>query len=190
MSTLQGYRGQRGTSVLVVLVLLSVMLLGGITMARLSESSTMVSGNVTNSDIALQGSEVGLNTALTDLKNLGDALLDSEASTAGKVWYRPTMKTDKSVVSENEAFWDARPSLSVGKGGQFSIRYFVERLCTATPVTTPQTECMLRVRPPEVTPADGEQQVAPPSFKQYRITVRVEAPKQGYTFVQSVATKP
>lgn len=182
-------QGQRGTSVLVVLVLLSVMLLGGVTMARLSESTTLVSGNVSNNEIALQASEVGINAAMANLSAVVN--YDSEATDAatGKVWYTPVMKTDKSVVSETDTFWDARPEVTVGKGSQFKIRYYAERLCTVAAVTNPQAQCLLRVKGYEAADASGGPQITPPSYRQYRITVRVEAPKQGYTFIQSVATR-
>ena len=38
-------RPQRGMTMLVVLVLLSVMLLGGLALARITETSTLASGN-------------------------------------------------------------------------------------------------------------------------------------------------
>ena len=180
---------QRGTSVLVVLVLLSVMLLGGITMARLSESTTLVSGNVSNNDISVQASEVGVNAAMANLSTVTN--FDSEATEplTNKVWYSPVIKSNKSAVAEDEAFWSNRPEVTVGQGSQFKIRYFAERLCTVAIVTNPQTQCLLRVNASDALSADGMPQVAPISYRQYRITVRVEAPKQGYTFIQSVATR-
>ena len=55
-------RGQRGVTMLVVLVLLSVMLLGGMALARLTEVGTLASGNTAFREAAVQASEVGLNT--------------------------------------------------------------------------------------------------------------------------------
>lgn len=180
-------RAQRGTSVLVVLVLLSVMLLGGMTMARLSESSTLVAGNITNSALSVQASEIGINTAVNNLATVANFEVDS-TDLSGKVFYHSKM-LDTDAVDQNSAFWSARPEITVGKGGQFSVRYFVERLCEATPVTDPTNQCLLRRKPSDVEDRNGDIQPNPPAYRQYRITVRVEAPKNGVAFFQSVATR-
>ena len=56
-------RSQRGVTILVVLVLLAVMLLGGLAMARMTETRTLASGNTAFREASLQAAEVGLNEA-------------------------------------------------------------------------------------------------------------------------------
>jgi hypothetical protein len=180
-------RRQRGTSLLIVLVLLSVMLLGGMTMARLSETSTLVAGNMTNTDLSVQASEIGINTAVANLAAVANYEVDTTDG-SGKVWYQAKMLTSD-AVDQPSSFWSSRPEVTVGKGGQFSVRYFVERLCEVTPVTDPQSQCLLRRKPADVVGATGDPEPNPPAYRQYRITVRVEAPKNGVTFFQSVATR-
>jgi hypothetical protein len=180
-------RTQQGTSLLIVLVLLSVMLMAVITMARLSESSTMIAGNMSNNDLSVQSSAIGINDAMANLDALA-ALDVSAVDGDGKVWYLPTMRDDN-LVEADEAFWDARPTVTVGKGGQFTVRYIVERLCRATPVSDPQSQCLLRRKASPVLSANGDPEVNPPAYRQYRITVRVDAPKGGRSFFQAVATQ-
>ena len=68
---------QRGNSVVLVLILLSVMLVGALAMARMAEVSTLAGGNAAASDAAMQASEVGLNTAFAAVRGMAgeDAVL-------------------------------------------------------------------------------------------------------------------
>ena len=61
---------QRGVTMLVVLVLMSVMLLGGLALARISEIGTLAFGNVSSRDAAMQASEVGLTAAFAAVNGL------------------------------------------------------------------------------------------------------------------------
>ena len=63
---------QRGVTMLVVLVLLSVMLLGGLARARMTEVGALASGNSAYREASLQASEVGLNTAYEAVKALSN----------------------------------------------------------------------------------------------------------------------
>ena len=56
-------RADRGMTMLVVLVLMTVTLLGGLALARMTEIGTLASGNAAFREASLQASEVGANTA-------------------------------------------------------------------------------------------------------------------------------
>ena len=72
-------RHQQGMTMLVVLVLLSVMLLGGLALARITETSTLASGNAAFREASLQASEVGLNSAYMATRGIAAASEDTRS---------------------------------------------------------------------------------------------------------------
>ena len=171
---------QRGITMLVVLMLLSVMLLGGLALARLSQVGTLATGNAAFHEAAVQASEVGLNTAFAAVRGLNG---DDDA-VAGWYWATPQTKDANGLPVID---WSTAPEVTVGT---MSVRYVAERACTVTPVTDPLTQCLVRQSPADVVSASaGNEEIPPMSSKQFRITVRVTGPKGTQTFVQSLVTK-
>lgn len=174
-------RAQRGMTMLVVLVLLSVMLLGGVALARMTEVGTLASGNTAYREAAVQASEVGLNTALQRIRA---DLADEEAAQAG--WYWTTVQAADANGIPNLDF-DAAPTLEVGP---YRVAYVAERMCEgALPVTDPNRQCLLKLVDPGVMGQDCPGTECWPLFKQYRVTVRVTGPKDTRSWVQSLITR-
>jgi len=172
-------RAQRGVTMLVVLVLLSVMLLGGLAMARLSEVGTLATGNAAYHETALQASEVGLNTGWVAVRNLADDAI----AVAG--WYAttPVAKDANGIPTVD---WSLAPEVVVG---QMSVRYVAERACSVAAVTQVLRECLVKTVAQDDSRDATREKLDPPSAKQYRITVRVTGPKGTQTFVQSLITR-
>lgn len=172
-------RAQRGVTMLVVLVLMTVMLLGAMSLARLTEISTMAAGNSSFRDIGVQASEVGLNNGFAQLT----ALPDPESNTGN--WYFSTIQTlDANGVPQVN--WPAVPAIQVGA---YDVRTVAERLCSATPVTDALQQCLVRQVPQIGSRVAGVPNVFPPNAIQYRVTVRVVGPKGTQTWVQSLMTR-
>ena len=184
-------RDQQGVTLIVVLVLLLVMLLGGLSMARMTEVGTLVAGNVAAKERALQASEVGINTAFARVV----ALVNTDADDGS--WYAAQQRaTDADGVPMN-VNWDSAPEVQVGSNNEYSVRYFVDRQCSLANVTNPQRECLLRqANAPQSGAACKQEDCSydPPAGRQFRITVRVTTiGRNGQadvsTFVQSLVTK-
>ena len=165
---------------LMVLLMLSVMLLGGLALARITEIGTLAAGNGSYREASLQASEVGINTAFAEIKALAN-----ENVTSGS-WYWPTMQTaDSSGIPQ--ITWSAAPSVAVGG---YTVSYAVERMCTVAVVTNTERECLLKQDPnPGSSSRVGQEELAPPNARQFRITVRVTGPKDTETWVQSLVTR-
>ena len=73
---------QNGVTMIVVMILLSVMLLGGMALARITEVGTLAAGNSGFREAALQATEIGVNTAFTAVQGLANENVDSGN------WYR------------------------------------------------------------------------------------------------------
>ncbi len=173
-------RRERGITMLMVLILLTVMLLGGLALARITEIGTLATGNNTYREASLQASEVGVNTAYAAVKGLA-----SEESNTGN-WYWASIQAADSagLPSVN---WTGAPSVAVGA---YTARYVVERMCSTAPVTDTLRQCLVKQIPqtPE-SAVYGREALDPPNSRQFRITVRVTGPKDTETWVQSLVTK-
>ncbi len=170
---------ERGVSTLVVLVLLTVMLLGGVALARMTEVGTLAAGNAAYREAAMQASEVGLNTAFAAVKTLANE------SVAQGGWYSPT-EVAKDPFGLPKVDWDTAAVISVGAT---QVRYVVERACTALSVTYPLHQCLVKQEPNPPCANSDCQPLEPRNSRQYRITVRVTDQKGTKTFVQSLVTK-
>jgi type IV pilus assembly protein PilX len=173
-------RAQRGVTMLVVLVLLSVMLLGGMALARLTEIGTLASGNAAYHEAALQASEVGINTAFQAVRDLPDEN-DAIAS-----WYSPTTRAKDLTGLPTGIDWDAAPTIAVG---QMQVKYIAERACTVANVTNVLRQCLVKQEPKMDSRVYGVEKLDPPNSRQFRITVRVDGPKSTRTWVQSLVTR-
>ncbi len=175
---------QRGVTMLVVLVLLSVMLLGGMALARMTEVGTLVAGNVAFKDRALQASEVGMNTAFQRVRVLANEEADSGS------WYYASMQAQTAEGIPSVVDWTAAPEVTVGP---YSVRYVAERMCDAPSVADFERQCLLKRFNPDGINSAGlnldTPPLEPPSGRQYRITVRVTGPKDTRTIVQTLVTR-
>jgi type IV pilus assembly protein PilX len=174
-------RVQEGVTMLVVLVLLSVMLLGGLALARITEIGTLASGNAAYREASLQASEIGLNTAFLAVRNI--AAGSEDTNVAG--WYWSTMRTtDANGIPAVD--FDAAPEVVVGN---YSVRYVAERMCNTSPVTDTLQQCLVKQVPQTESSVAGRESIDPPNSRQFRVTVRVTGPKDTQTWIQSLVTK-
>ena len=170
---------QRGVTILVVLVLLSVMLLGGLALARMTEIGNLAAGNAAYREAALQASEIGLNDAYAAVRALADE------NVAAGTWYLPaTMAIDAKGIPVID--WSTLPEVLVGP---YSVRYVADRVCDALPIVDPLRQCLVK-QIPQIGSADASKEALdPPNAKQFRVTIRVIGPKNTQTWVQSLITK-
>lgn len=173
-------RRPRGVTLIMVLLLLSVMLLGGVALSRMTEIGVLASGNSAYREASLQASEVGVNTAYAAVKGLA-----AEENNAGN-WYWASIQAADAAGLPN-VNWDNAPQVTVGS---YSVRYVVERMCTQANVTETLRQCLVKQIPqsPE-SMVYGKEALDPPNSRQFRITVRVTGPKDTQTWVQSLVTK-
>lgn len=172
-------RPQHGLTMLVVLVLLTVMLLGAVAMARLTEVGTLASGNASYRDASLQASEVGVNSAYAAV-----IALASEDSDFGTWYYARTQAaTADGLPNVN---WDTAPAITVGN---LTVKYVAERMCNTNTPTEPLQQCLVR-QVPDISSRNADSpELEPLNARQFRITVRVEGPRDSLTWVQSLMTK-
>jgi type IV pilus assembly protein PilX len=165
---------------IVVLVLLTVMLLGGLAFARMTEVGTLASGNAAFREASVQASEVGVNTAYAAIRALGDENTDTGT------WYFATTQAQDANGVPTVSF-DSAPEVVVGA---YSVRYVVDRVCTgALPVTEPLRQCLVKQVVQLESGDVNKEKPDPPNARQFRVTVRVTGPKDTRAWVQALVTK-
>lgn len=169
----------RGVTLLLVLLLLSVMLLGGMALARITEIGSLAVGNASYREASLQASEVGLNTAYAAVR----AVANEEADAGNWYWATIQPADPAGIPTVN---WGTAPGLMAGI---YNVRYVVERMCNTAPVTSTLRQCLVRQVPQVDSNKFGQEALDPPNSRQFRITVRVTGPKDTQTWVQSLVTK-
>ena len=177
-----GHRRQQGITVVVVLVLLSVMLVGALSLARMSEVGTLAAGNLATREASLLASEAGVSRAFSSVKALVD--IDNDAGT----WYFATRQATNATTGLPVAGLDSAPEVKVDD--RYSVRYLVERMCEVKKVTEPMRECLVkRTYEGASKKATDEEELAPNAGIQYRVTVRVTDQRGTTTWVQALVTK-
>lgn len=183
----QSRAGQKGTSLVVVLGLLSVMLIGVASIARMSEANTLIAGNVASKDISLQASEVGVSTAYAAIRALADP------NTGNPAWYFPTYAKSNDLKNGVDTSlpqfidWNNNTLTKTVING-YTVRYVVERFCSVTPVTDKGNQCMIKRAFNGNSGKSGTEDLESPPGTEYRITVNVQGPKESSTFVQALIT--
>jgi type IV pilus assembly protein PilX len=174
---------QRGMTMLMVLILMTVMLLGALGLARITESGTLVSGNVAAKEASLHASEVGWNTAYVQIKTLAN----DNSDTGG--WYWATMQPTDAVTGLPTAInFNATPTVAGGVG-RYTVTYAVDRMCTTAAVSVDARECLVKQADVMEARDSDAPDFQPKSARQYRITVRVTDARGTQTWTQSLVTK-
>jgi hypothetical protein len=166
-------------AMIVVLVLLSVLLMGALALARLTEVGTLAAGNASYREASIQASAVGMNTAYLAVRDI----TNEDQSITG--WYWSTMQAAEGDDISNLNF-DSAPELLVGN---YRVRYVVDRLCNNAPVTNTLQQCLVKQIPQTESSKAGGESVDPPNARQFRVTVRVTGPKNTQTWTQGLVTK-
>jgi Tfp pilus assembly protein PilX len=182
---LKPLRRQRGLTMLVVLLLMSAMLLGALSLARITEAGTLVTGNVTAKEGSVHAAEVGRNAANAQLLALA-----SKNTNAGSWYFATTQPVNAATGIPSAVDFNAAGTVAGGVG-RFDVRYVVERLCTVNDVKNSAVECLV-VPNPNV---PSNRSFGAPAYmsagaRQYRITVRVTDARGTQTWTQSLVSAP
>ncbi|HSW07802.1 pilus assembly PilX family protein [Aquabacterium sp.] len=176
-------RSQRGMTMLMVLILMTVMLLGALALARMTEASYLITGNVASKDASVHAAEVGWNTAFTAVKALA-----SENDDNGGWYFATTQPVDANGIPAIN--WDGTPTVAGGVE-RYTVNYAVDRLCTIGEITVASRECLVKL----ASTTDAEDMSAnpldyqPKNSRQFRITVRVTDQRGTQTWTQALVNR-
>lgn len=172
---------QKGASLIIVLVMLTVLLLGALSMARLNDASALIAGNVAFKDSAMQASEVGISEAFNGMTSITDEDQDQGG------WYFASLQGDDASGLPTSVDWAKAADIKVGA---FDVHYVVERQCTGTlPVQDINAQCVIKRIATTGSAKAGLETLETAASKQFRITVFVSGPKNTKSHVQSMVVR-
>lgn len=197
-------RGQDGVVLIIALVVMVAMSLAALGLVRSVDTTTAVVGNLALRQAAMLPANLAVEAASAAL--FQDASPTGSVSVADKTADLPTQnyfaslqagadlrgvpkllqtRTDSGVkrILYANGQWNDAPA---NPDQEFEVRYVIERMCRAPgPATAGNCDMMPPKQSPGTTVGDSSQPVLP-QIPFYRVTVRVDGPKNTTTFLQAM----
>jgi type IV pilus assembly protein PilX len=193
---------QRGVVLIFSLIVLLILAIGAVAVLRSVNSSLLSAGNLAFHRDLVNQAEEAVSTVMTEFKTNGPPLSASPTTVSlpAANYSATTLPTNAQGVPlallDNTAFGlVATPGLVPagndipGRTTDVTIRYLIDRLCTNLGAAS-SPNCVQSTGLPTGGTANRNTAVAPPSATVYRISVRVDGPRNTQAFLQSTFTKP
>ncbi len=186
---------ERGMSLLLALIALIAMALTGVALIRAVDTSNLIAGNFAFHNAALHASDVGVERAFSTLEAISAGSLESaypSGCSTGCTYY-PTMQAVDSHGIPTNVNWNNVPGYPLPTDSAYTVRYVIERLCSGTPpITDVAKDCYSSSTNVNGT-ADRVQSKKAGARKfsivtgvYFRVTVRVDGPRNTIRYVQSI----
>ena len=189
-NNLQLSKRQSGIVLLIALIVLVAMSLAGVALVRSVDTTTLISGNMAFRQGVVQEADRGIEAANAALINTikSNNISDSPANN-----YYASRQAGESAKGVPLFLQTKSASLPAGfteitnTTTQNRIRYVIERLCTGSGVAV-LANCVMSNSSGRA--ADGgttnDSNLTPPGGPMYRVTVRVDGPKNTVSIVQAM----
>ncbi len=186
---------QRGVVLIFSLIVLLILAIGAVAVLRSVGSSLLSAGNLAFHRDLVNQAEQAVTNVMTEFKTNGPPLNGATTADLPAANYvstaLPTNVQGVPLVLLNNAAFAAVATAGdiAGATPDVTIRYIIDRLCTNTG-TASSPNCVQSTGLPTGGTANRNTAVAPPSATVYRISVRVDGPRNTQAFLQTTFTKP
>jgi hypothetical protein len=189
-------RRQRGVVLMIALIVLIALTLAGLSMVRTADTGSVISGNLSFRQSALAATDAGVEDAFNALGGIAGIIATSAEAQIPNRYY-PTIPGpadyDEYGVRKVDVAgapmtvdWNAAPTVA-GMPSGYNVRYIIERMCSGVlPITDVGASCVT-----DGATGGGSKRAGAPAFTgamktNYRITVRVEGPRNTLSIAQAV----
>jgi Tfp pilus assembly protein PilX len=192
-------RRERGVVLMIALIVLVALTLAGLSMVRTVETGSVIAGNFAFRQAALSATDAGVEAAFSVLNGAaGNGVVATAPDTQVNNKYYPVMQATDANGMPQGITWSQAYTLSDVPAGVtaatvptgYDVRFVIERMCApgAVPVTDLAGRC---VNERTTDASGGSVGIGRPRFTaatkvNYRITVRVEGPRNTVSVAQSV----
>lgn len=182
---------QRGAALFIALIALVSMTLAGIALVRSVDTSNLIAGNLAFRQATLHASDVGIENAVNDLGTIVTSSLDTNypsGCTTGACKYYPILQATDASGVPTVINWPSVPATTVNTN--YNVKYVIDRLCAGpAPVTDIVGKCYA-----DAQTGGGSHRANAPVFSgaqavYYRVTVRVEGPRNTTSMVQAILSR-
>ena len=198
---------QRGVVLLFCLIILVILLAGGVAIVRSMNSSMFSAGNLAfKRDLLNQGEQAvsqvlrafattgalgAANATSTSLPAANYSAIELQANTRGIPLLLMQRTTTPSGTDVNGGTFTPAAGDIAGRDG-VTIRYVIDRLCNATGsfATLGTGRCVYSPVAVSIGGTAGEDRPAVTAPPIYRVSIRVDGPRDTQVFIQSSFSKP
>lgn len=181
---------QSGVVLVISLIVLVALTLAGIALVRSTDTGNLISGNMAFRMAALQAVDTGVEAAFTGITGAGGfATAPTVETTTAAGRYSPILLAD---VAPSDGVpdidWSSLPGTDVSGN---TVRWIVERMCSDNVSAPADLEARCSVVPNALTMSFKQGELTPSANAlsvAYRVTIRVEGPKNTIVVSQSVIT--
>lgn len=179
-------RNQQGVVLFIALIVLVTMTLAGLALIRSVDTSNVIAGNLAFRQGAVQASDAGVEAVVAALPGI----IAASQSTNIPNKYYATMQTLDVKGIPSGINWDNAPSMAVtdpvGGGNLYKAYYVIERMCSVANVTNIEKECVSTIPEDNSSHKKGAPKFNSTSGMYYRVTLRVNGPRNTVSYVQVV----
>lgn len=180
------HRSQRGVVLVIALIALVALSLAGIAMVRSTDTGNVISGNMAFRTAALHTVDTGVEAALIEITStFAGAPTVPVTTSAGR--YFPVITDTAPADGLPDVTWSSVPGTNV-QGN--TVRWVVERLCSTNVSTADQIKENCAVISQSTGNSNAEPDNAPALNQNpgYRITIRVEGPRNTVAMAQATVS--
>lgn len=183
---------QRGVVLFIALIALVVMTLAGIALVRSVDTGNVIAGNFAFKQASVQAGDVGVELAFTALQGITTTALDTNIANK----YFATLQPVDPIGIPTSINWTTVPcwgtngtSVSCAASSAYRVQYVIDRMCTGTlPITDKQKSCFYEAPTGGGSKKGGAVSFSGVSKVYYRVTVRVQGPRDTISFIQAILT--
>jgi Tfp pilus assembly protein PilX len=182
---------QRGVVLMVALIVLVALTLAGLSMVRSADAGIVVAGNLSFRQAASQAMDAGVEAAVTGIQS--DLGLSGNP-VAGKYYAYMLADGDGDGVPDGINWNNAYSITDPGGLTGYTVRYVVERMCFAGAAIGNDLDAEGRCNMEQKSPGFQSNKLGSADLGEfrkinYRITVKVEGPRNTETFASAVISK-
>jgi len=196
ITSLHRQRRERGVVLLICLIVLVILLAGGVAVMRSMNTTLSSAGNLAfKRDLVNQGEQAAVkalalfNTGGT-LSAVGADYNDATASNYSAVRLDTNDRGIPLALLKDDLY-NAKAADTIVRTDAVKIRYLIDRLCNTSGASSKST-CVYAPSTSDVRGGSVQESGRPPPPKAlvYRLSVRVDGPRDTQVFLQSSFTKP
>ncbi|WP_143694547.1 hypothetical protein [Variovorax sp. JS1663] len=193
-------RHQQGVVLLLCLIILVVLLAGGVAVMRSMNASLFSAGNLAFKRDLVNRGELAAADVMTLFKTgaLSGASADIanvKAENYSAIQLATNARGIPTALLTNTAYDAIADKKIENTADRITVRYLIDRMCNAagTPSSLGPKGCVYAPLTTQVTGGSSQrakEDLPPPSTLIYRLTVRVDGPRDTQVFLQASFTKP
>ncbi len=198
------HKAQSGVVLIISLIVLVAMTLAALALIRAVDTNNLIAGNLAFQQAATHSADLGIEAASAWLNGASAATLTTDQDTQGYVanGSDPALQPDGALDGFSwDRYWNRYVSGGANRGIKSlakdaagnTVSYIIDRLCPSAGAQDQQT-CVVSPTA-EATAVQGQSAsssgglIFPPHPFCYRITVRVDGPRNTVSYVQSIVYK-